>query len=165
METNFPSLHNPSNNKEFPLVDPYFFDFAQINFTRSKVAKGNFVIRNMTIFGAATTKFIDLKIKPGTKNAMTVITNVSLAQIKAIGKFKSELTISEYAFNSRGQFDVIMSGITAKFVVNGNLIDNGETFNVTRFAMFPNVSNMKFNVTGTGRDENLSKTCLVNDNI
>lgn len=156
LEENFPKLHNPSNNKDFPLVDPFFFDLGLIDFSKSKTVRGTFTIKNMTILGANALKFNNLETKVD-RNFLTVTTNVSVDHLFASGWFKSNLSVSEFLFVSRGQFNNSMDDIRAQFKISGNLIDNGQRFNVTDFEMLPYVKNMKFNIVGIVTNENISK--------
>lgn len=156
LEKNFPFLHNPNNNKEYPLIDPFFFELGLINFNRSQTARGTFTVKNMTILGANAVKFENLATKINGKFA-TVTTNISVQQLFASGWFKSDLSVSEFMFVTKGQFNLTMDDIKSQFIINGNLIENGHRFNVSDLEMRPIVKNMKFNVVGIVKNENISE--------
>lgn len=110
----------------------------------------------MTILGANAVKFENLATKINGKFA-TVTTNISVQQLFASGWFKSDLSVSEFMFVTKGQFNLTMDDIKSQFIINGNLIENGHRFNVSDLEMRPIVKNMKFNVVGIVKNENISE--------
>jgi hypothetical protein len=153
---NWPSLHNPNKNDKFPLLDPFFFEFAALNFSRLNLFKGSFAIKNMTLVGQNQLKFTKIET---TQNGPTLKVSAfgQLSQFVASGWFRSNLIVNELPFNSKGQFHLTCSDVRAKLVVTGDLISNGTDFNIKNIDLTPNVKNMKFNITSPGVDKNVSK--------
>jgi Haemolymph juvenile hormone binding protein (JHBP) len=149
-------LHNPSGNADFPLVDPFFFEFGQILFNRSGRSHGSFTIKNMTIVGASTGSFDKLKTSFN-ESHLVITTEVSLPQVKSSGWYKSDLIINDFSLVSRGKFKLLCEEVTAKFIISGHFTDNHKRFAVDDFEMLPTVKNMKFNITHLVADENLSE--------
>lgn len=156
LQEKFPSLHNPSKNKEFPLIDPFFFDLGETVFNRSTV-RGSFTIKNMTIIGGSSLKFQDVQTSTS-GGKVSVVSNVVVPKVFASGWYKSDLTVSSFKFVSRGKFNVTMEDISAKFTMTGKL--NSQRFTVESFEMQPKVANMKFHLTGLLKDAELSKNLI-----
>lgn len=155
----FAYLHNPSQNKDFPLIDPFFYDYGKTVFNRTKQLRGTFVIKNMTVIGANEVQYVKTQTKLN-ETSMTVKNDITLARFKASGWFDSDISVLEFPFNTHARFKVIADDISAQFVIIGEFEDNGKHFNVKSFNFVPTVKNIKFDITGFGPDKQLSENLL-----
>jgi Haemolymph juvenile hormone binding protein (JHBP) len=153
---NWPLLHNPKPNENYPSIDPFFFDYGKVQFNRSKLFRGTFAIKNMTLEGPKSLKFQSVETSSNETNM--VVTAISKAdQLVASGFFRSNLQVAEFSLKTNGQFHLICDEIKAKFVMNGDLTEGGKRFDIQKFDLFTNIKNMKFNITGLEGDKNFSK--------
>lgn len=82
------------------------------------------------------------------------------------GFYKSNVTIGELSFVSIGDFQGFLEGANGKFTISGFLeeIEDGsglKKFRATDFNLILLINNMKFNLTGLTRDENISEFTLI----
>lgn len=154
---NWPSLHNPNKNEKYPLLDPFFFEYADINFNRSKLFKGSFAIKNMTLLGANQLRFT--KIESVQNGSMLKVTaNAFLSQFVSSGWSRSNILFNEFRYNTKAKFHLTANDVKAKFVVTGDLSDDG-SFKIKNIEMTPTVKNMKFNITNA--DKSASKSIIM----
>lgn len=156
-QQNFPNLHNPRViHKEYPTIDPYFFDYASIVFNRTKTVRGIFTLRNMTLAKGSSIKFNDLKAEFN-ETGIRLRTRVSVQQLISSGWFKNDISFFDVRFASLGEFKLICDEITATFVIKGSFDDDGTRVKVKSFEMQPLVKKMIFDVKRKGVDEKTSK--------
>lgn len=153
---NWPTLHNPKTNEQYPSLDPFFYDYGEVRFNRSKIYSGTFAIANMTLEEAKMMKFTKVEAVFN-ETSMKVTAIGQNDKLIASGRFKSNLKINEFQIKSNARFHLIMQDVKAKFVIIGDMIDDGQSFRVKKFQMIPTVKNMKFNITGLVGDDSQSE--------
>lgn len=155
-QQNFPSLHNPSKNKDYPTIDPFFFEAGSVNFTSWKTARGSFSVNNMTIIGGKTIKFNNLMTKPS-KNGMTITTDILTSKLDVSGWYDSNLVVGAFEFVSKGSFKLAIKDITGQFIIKGNFDRKGEKLQFKSFDLKPVIRSMTFELKGEKKDANIGE--------
>lgn len=126
---------------------------------QTRALRGSFAVKNMTVFGGsrARVKTVETFFD---KDDMMVSVRLLIKQINATGLYKTNVTFSEFAFISKGNFNTTFDNVIVDFMLDGNFMHNKQRFNVTRFEMMPSVQNMRFSITGLTKDSQSSKCHL-----
>lgn len=147
-------------NKNFPYVDPFFYDYGETVFNQSKQLRGTFTIKNMTLTGGKTLKYDRIQAKFN-ETFLIMKINSTVPKVTASGWLKSELSILQFPFNIKAKFEIIAEDIIAYFIVIGAFDDKSQRFVSKSFDFIPTIQKIKFNIVGLGSDtsqlsENLS---------
>lgn len=138
------------------MLDPFFFEYGEIQFNRSKIFKGSFALKNMTLEGQKMMRFTKIETSQN-QTSVKVVVNGQLDQLKSSGWFRSNILVNDFRYNSKGRYNLICTDVKTKVVVIGDLGDDGTSVNIKSINVIPIVKNMKFNITGLGTDNNVSK--------
>lgn len=160
-----PALSHKSDNAleniELPVLDPFFYESVTFSYKNSEFLDGNFTIKNVKTYGMSRGKVRNVK-SDFSDDLMTIHADVFFPKIFANGHYKSNMSLSAFRIESKGQYNITMRDVSAKWSLKGKLEnqDDGEAYmKLYQFEIVPEVNDMKVSVSGIFPDENLSKSC------
>lgn len=89
---------------------------------------------------------------------MTIQAETFFPKLFSSGAYNSNMTFNAFKIQSKGQYNITMKDVVAKWNIKGKLENiNGEDYmKVHYFDILPEANDMKISVSGVFPDENLS---------
>lgn len=158
MENFLAALHEKPESIDFPSVEPFTYDAVTFRYNNPDFVQGWFTIRNPKSYGISRAKILKVK-SDFTKDEMKLQAVVNFPKLFSTGDYKSNISLGVFKMESKGQFNISMIDVTAKWTIKGKLAQkDGENFmNVYQFDVFPEARDMKMSATGLFPDEELSE--------
>jgi Haemolymph juvenile hormone binding protein (JHBP) len=153
-----PAIKQKQEGIALPAIDPFTYESVTFNYKNSQILTGSFTVRNVKSFGLSRAKIRTLKSNV-TDNTLTITTETFIPKLFSTGKYNSSMKFNALQIDSRGQFNVTMKDIKAKWTMKGKLENiNGEDYmKVYKFDLLPEANEMKISVSGLFPDEALSE--------
>jgi len=154
-----PSLTQNSASFGLPILDPFTYDSVNFDFTNTNFLLGNFALRKVKTFGLTRGKVGNVK-SDFVDDQMAIQADLFFPKLLATGQYRANITaFTTLAFASKGQFNITLREVNAKWNIKGKLEDrDGEDYmQIYQFDIAPTASDMKISVSGLFRDENLNK--------
>lgn len=165
MQTFLPSLHKKIENIDLPSIDPFMYDSVTFEYKNSNTVNGRFTVKDVKTYGMSRGKV--LKVKSNFKNdEMNLQAEIIFPKIFSTGHYSSNMTVSTFQLNSKGQYNVTMKNLKAKWNIKGKLqkVDGEDFMKIYKFDILPEAEDMKISVSGLFADENLSKSTIISLN-
>lgn len=118
---------------------------------------GTFVVKDVKTYGMSRAKI--LKVKSNfPKDEMNIQAELIFPKLFSTGYYTSDMTLSAFQLNSKGQYNVTMKNVKVKWTIKGKLqkIDGEDYMKVYSFDVIPDAEDMKLSVSGLFPDESLS---------
>lgn len=149
---------NKDSKFEFPSIDPFFYDAVTFKYKNSNILSGDFTLRNVNTYGMSRGQVKDVKSE-FTDESMTLQAELLFPKIFTSGNYKSNMTFNLIRLQSKGQYNVSMIDVKAKWNIKGKLETiNGEKFmKINSFDILPEANDMKVSVSGLFQDATLSE--------
>lgn len=162
IQTLLPELRKGHDNIDLPPIDPFVYDSVSFNYKNSQLLTGQFTLKNVKTFGMSRGKVQSVK-SDFTDDEMTIHADVFIPKIFSTGNYKSNMTFNAFKMEAKGQYNVTMKQVTAKWNIKGKLvsIDGEDYMNIYHFDITPEANDMKISVSGIFPDENLSECNLI----
>lgn len=152
-----PSLRKKSENIELPPIDPFFYETVTFSYRNSNLITGSFNVNDVKTYGMSRAKI--LKVKSDFPNdEMIIHADLIFPKLFSTGLYTSNMTVSAFQLNSKGQYNVTMKNVKVKWIIRGKLENVGgeDYMKIYKFDVTPEAEDMKLSVSGLFADENLS---------
>lgn len=152
------ALHKKPEAIDFPSVEPFTYDTVTFRYNNPNFIQGWLSIRDQKNYGMSKAKVLKVK-SDFTDDEMKLQAEVNFPKLFTTGKYKSNMSFGVLKFESKGEFNVSMYDVIAKWTIKGKLENrNGEDYmNVYEFDVLPEVKNVKYSASGLFPDEELSE--------
>ncbi|XP_070504275.1 protein takeout-like [Chironomus tepperi] len=152
------SLHQKPDSIDFPSVEPFVYDTVTFKYNSPNFVQGWFTIQDQKNYGISRAKVINVK-SDFTDEEMELQAIVNFPKLFTIGNYKSNISLGVFKIESKGQFNVSMYDVTAKWTIKGKLEQKeGEKYmNIYQFDVLPEAKNMKISASGLFPDQELNK--------
>lgn len=157
IQTFLPSLRKKSDKFDFPPIDPFAYETVTFNYRNSNLMTGSFTVKDVKTYGMSRGKV--LKVKSDFSNdEMMIQAELLFPKLFSTGFYTSNMTVSAFQLNSKGQYNVTMKNVRVKWNIKGKLenVDGEGYMKVYKFDASPEAEDMKISVSGLFQDENLS---------
>jgi len=157
IESFLSALHQKPDSINFPSVEPFEYDTVTLKYNNPNFVQGWFTIRDQKSYGISRAKVINVKSEFSDEE-MKLQAVVNFPKLFTTGNYKSNITLGVFKIESKGQFNVSMYDVTAKWTIEGKLEEiEGEKFmNIYKFDVLPEAKNMKISASGLFPDQELS---------
>lgn len=161
MQVFLPSLRRKTENFDFPSVDPFTYDALTIDYKNSNLMSGSITVRDVKTYGMSRGKVKNVK-SDFTDGQMTLNVELHYPKIFSTGKYRSNMTFNAFKINSKGQYNITMRDVNAKWTIKGKQeeIDGEKFMKIFKFDIIPEANDVKISMSGLFPDETLSE--LVN---
>lgn len=158
MQVFLPSLRRKTVNFDFPAVDPFTYDSVTFNYKNSNLLSGSFTVRDVKTYGMSRSNVKNVK-SDFTDDEMTINAELHFPKIFSTGKYKSNMTFNAFRIESKGQYNITMKDVTAKWTIKGKqeTVDGEKYMKVFKFDIVPVANDMKISMSGLFPDETLSE--------
>lgn len=158
MQVFLPSLRKKTENFDFPSVDPFTYDSVTFDYKNSNVLSGSFTVKDVKTYGMSRGKVKNVK-SDFTGDNMTINADLFFPKLFSTGKYKSNMTFNSFRIASKGQYNITMKDVKAKWNINGKLetVDGEKYMKVYRFDILPEANDMKISLSGLFPDAALSE--------
>ncbi|KAG5675595.1 hypothetical protein PVAND_005488 [Polypedilum vanderplanki] len=154
MEHFLTALHEKPDTLDFPTLEPFIYDKVTFRYNNPDFVNGWFTIRNQKTYGTSRVKILKVKSE-FTEDEMKLNAVVNFPKLFSTGNYKSNITLGVFKMESKGQFNITMLDVTAKWTLLGK-IENG-FMNIHQFDVLPEAAKMNMSATGLFPDEELNK--------
>lgn len=147
---------------ELPSIDPFTYDSVTFSYKDSDLLVGSFNLKNVKTYGMSRGKVESVKSE-FTDDEMTIKADLFFPKLFSTGTYKSNMTLSLFKLNSKGQYNITMKEIKAKWNIKGKLEkkEDGELYmNIYKFDILPEANDMQISVSGLFADEVLSELLI-----
>jgi hypothetical protein len=158
MDNFLSALHQKPESIDFPTVEPFTYDTVTFKYNNPDFVQGWFTIRDQKSYGMSRAKVIKVK-SDFTDEEMKLQAVVNFPKLFSTGNYRSNISLGVFKMESKGQFNVSMYDVTAKWTIKGKLEKkDGEDFmNVYQFDVLPEAKSMKISASGLFPEEKLSE--------
>lgn len=127
------------------------------SYKNSNLLSGSFTLKDVKTYGMSRCTVKDVK-SDFTDDEMTIQADIFFPKIFATGDYKSNITLNAFRLQAKGQYNVTMRDVNAKWNIKGKLenVDGEDYMKVYKFDIDPEATSMKISVSGLFPDENLS---------
>lgn len=150
-------LHKKSS-LDFIDVEPFASEPTTFEYNYVGFMKGWFKFEDQKNYGMSNVKILKVR-SDFTDKEMQIEAIVNFPKLFTTGKYSTSVNLGNVQFEPKGNFNISMYDVTAKWTIKGKLEErNGEDYmNVYYFDVLPKAKNMKFAATGLFDNEDLSK--------
>lgn len=158
MEHFLAALHKKQDGLDFPSLEPFPTEPVTFNYNTPNLVKGWFSFTDQLSYGMSRVKINDVE-SDFIGDEMSLKVTVFFPKILTTGNYRANVSVGSLKFVSKGQFNISLVDVTAKWTIKGKLENrNGENYmKVNLFDVVPEPKDMKFSATGIFPDEQLSK--------
>ncbi|XP_053959986.1 uncharacterized protein LOC128864379 [Anastrepha ludens] len=153
-------VQNGDKELNIPVIDPFRLNRTTFQYSNGNV-RGRIIMRDALIYGFSKLdiKTLDLKVVDG-KITMKALSNVP--EIRIVGNYKAEFTLSNVQLRPRGQFNVSLVDVNIGQTYEGGFYDaDGHRFvRMTKFDADPKVNDFKFLASGVFPDPTLNELAV-----
>lgn len=158
IQTFLPALREKLGNVNLPPLDPFMYDTVTFNYKNSNLLSGGFTVKNVKTYGMSRGKVNNVK-SDFSNDEMTIQADLFFPKLFSTGNYKSNMTFNAFRIQSKGQYNITMREVNAKWNIKGKLESvGGEDFmKIQQFDIVPEANDMKISISGLFPDENLSE--------
>lgn len=142
-----------------PSIDPFSYDSVTFNYKNSELLVGSFNLKDVKTYGMSRGKVESVKSE-FTDDEMTIQADLFFPKLFSTGSYKSNMTLNLFKLNSKGQYNITLKEVKAKWNIKGKLEkdDDGELYmKIYKFDILPEANDMQISVSGLFPDEKLSE--------
>lgn len=164
IEAFLPTLRNKKDSLQLPSVDPFSYDSVSFSFKNSDLLVGGFNLQDVKTYGMSRGKVENVKSE-FIDDEMTIRANLFFPKLFSTGNYKSNMTLSLFRLKSKGQYNITMKEVKAKWNIKGKLEkeNDGETYmKIYKFDILPVANEMQISASGLFPDEQLSEILIIN---
>lgn len=150
------ALHQKPDSIDFPQVEPFLYDTVTFKYNNA-VMKGQYTVKNQRTYGISKVKVLSVK-SSFTDDEMNLVISNHFPKLFSSGNYRSNMTLGQFKIEAKGQFNVSLYDVTAKWTIKGKLQNiNGEDYMVINtFDVLPEARDMRIAATGIFPSEELS---------
>ncbi|CRL01376.1 CLUMA_CG014221, isoform A [Clunio marinus] len=153
-----PTLRDGIENIGIQSMDPFIYEKLSFNIQNNNLLMGKVDVKDVLNYGFSSGVIQSLESNI-TDEEMSINGKVFFPKMFVSGKYESNVAFNAFRFVSRGQYNVTMKDITAKWNIKSKLVDvNGEAhMKAHYFEIIPEVGSMKFSISGLFPDKSLNQ--------
>lgn len=134
------------------------YDSVTFRYKESNLLGGSMTVKKVKTYGMSRGTVKTLKSE-FTDDTMAIQAELFFPKVFATGNYQSNMSFNAFRIESKGQYNITMRDITAKWNIKGKLenIDGEDYMKLYKFDILPEAEDMKISVSGIFPDPVLSE--------
>lgn len=109
MEKFLSALHEKSDDKFFPQVEPFLYDTVTFKYN-NPVMKGQYTVKNQRTYGISKVKVLSVK-SDFTNDEMRLVISNHFPKLFSTGNYRSNMTLGQFKIEAKGIREILISVI------------------------------------------------------